>query len=552
MAIMIVMRLIVASIATLHAREFLRATPKVLSERLSEAELRSTLLEEIETSLGAGSAGNRLLLLEANLLPVFNALPKNEHGRLGHATVRYALHRLFVMRHGWSIKGLRADATSWNSSSATGILLGQASSYVQDLFEQRLGGRGLALHELTVLASTIEHLIHNEAAGKMTSVFNVLEISPTSILSDSDANHVLDTYMMAFILGQDLSTLNLKVVKSLNAAMPTLFSGWQEAQEFVRRVKGNITNPGEEGDFASMVKTVEVVGEEYGSFQNIECRQLKSTLMKMEDRGTGRVKLSEFYKPALNGNWQFQESVSYLRKVGALDESDSTSKSVIIPNYLYSQANCIASSAFYAVCCKDECEGLLGHIEEKLVVPEATPQEIIRLVSNLPSSTITAPRKMSATLLRRLDDIASQHGGMIPLHGRLFAQWLHHAFPRECPYPHLSGTTSQQTTDEYLAESGDVGEATEEEMRQYMIENSTTDNTADSESVAVEELLEWSTVEELLVVRHEPQLAGATSTRATLRSFIMVVAACSLAYGLVKSFKLPGSASDLDHAKYVV
>merc|ERR550537_1532339 len=31
---------------------------------------------------------------------------------------------------------------------------------------------------------------------------------------------------------------------------------------------------------------------------------------------------------------------------------------------------------------------------------------------------------------------------MIPLHGRLLAQWLHYAFPRECPYPHMPGTVS--------------------------------------------------------------------------------------------------------------
>merc|ERR1719265_1177461 len=110
----------------------------------------------------------------------------------------------------------------------------------------------------------------------------------------------------------------------------------------------------------------------------------------MEDRGTGRVRLAEFYKPALNGDWQFQESVSYLRQLGALDESDSNSISVIIPNYLHSQTNCIASSGFYSVCCKDECEGLMGHIEEKLAVPEATPSAIQAIVQRLASSTISA------------------------------------------------------------------------------------------------------------------------------------------------------------------
>ena len=31
---------------------------------------------------------------------------KNELGKLGHTTVRYALHWLFVQRHGWYVKGL--------------------------------------------------------------------------------------------------------------------------------------------------------------------------------------------------------------------------------------------------------------------------------------------------------------------------------------------------------------------------------------------------------------------------------------------------------------
>merc|ERR1719410_2113414 len=29
-----------------------------------------------------------------------------------------------------------------------------------------------------------------------------------------------------------------------------------------------------------------------------------------------------------------------------------------------------------------------------------------------------------------------------PQHGRLFAQWLHHVYPLECPYPHEAGTTN--------------------------------------------------------------------------------------------------------------
>jgi hypothetical protein len=411
----------------------------------------------------------------------------------------------------------------------------------------------LNLHELAVLASTIEHLIHNEAAGKMTAAFNVLKFSPTATLNMEDANEVIDTYMMGFILGQNLTSLSLPKVKKLTQMMPEIFTGWRDAQEFVQRVRGNITYAEMNGsDFATLTRIVEVVGEQYGSFQNVECQELKRTLMSMEDRGTGRVKLSEFYKPALNGAWQFQESVGYLRQLGALDESDPNSISVVIPNYLHSQTNCIADSSFYAVCCKDECERLLGHIEEKIVAPEAKPSAIISLVRNLPSPTVSAPRDISSTLSSRLEDIAAHHGGTVPLHSRLFAQWLHHAFPRECPYPHLSGTTSQPTSDEWVAESGGLSEATEEEMRQFT-DVSSSESVTSQQPVAVEELLTWSTEEELLVVRPKPQMAGyAGSVRVGLRSLMMVGAACSLAFGLVKSFRVSGRVDAIDQGKFLV
>merc|ERR1719253_1846561 len=110
----------------------------------------------------------------------------------------------------------------------------------------------------------------------------------------------------------------------------------------------------------------------------------------------------------------------------------------MVVNYLTSQANCIASSDYYSVCCIDECEDLLVHLEKSIAAPEATATRISELISALPSSSIPVPRSLSATLLSRLEDIGASHGGTVQLHSRLFAQWMHHAYPRECPYPHMS------------------------------------------------------------------------------------------------------------------
>merc|ERR1719301_464105 len=110
----------------------------------------------------------------------------------------------------------------------------------------------------------------------------------------------------------------------------------------------------------------------------------------MEEPGTGRVRLSEFYKPALGGQWQFQESVAYLRQLGALDETDAEKPRVIIANYISSASNCIASSNFYSVCCMDECESLLGHLEREIAAPEAPSSHVAKLVSELSSSSVVA------------------------------------------------------------------------------------------------------------------------------------------------------------------
>merc|ERR1719253_2543783 len=116
---------------------------------------------------------------------------------------------------------------------------------------------------------------------------------------------------------------------------------------------------------------------------------MKETLVKMEYRGTGRVRLADFYKPALSGSWTFQESSSYLRALGALDESDPSQPSVMLANYITSPTNCIASSGFYSVCCKSECEALQGHLEEKIGAPEAKADTIVTLISFMPFNTAT-------------------------------------------------------------------------------------------------------------------------------------------------------------------
>merc|ERR1719199_2227571 len=177
----------------------------------------------------------------------------------------------------------------------------------------------------------------------------------------------------------------------------------------------------------------------------------------------------------------------------------------------------------------DECEGLLGSLEQQIVAPEASTTEITRIVS-LSSSSGTAPRKLSTALLDRLGEIAAEHGGSVPLHGRLFAQWMHHAFPRECPYPHLSGTTNPLTPDEWLETTGGETTATEEEMQSH-VEKAVASSLADGSIGAP---LPWSPEEELLVARPAMQ-----SDHGITRNAMMFLAVGSFAYAMFRNALAP-------------
>merc|ERR1719161_1263358 len=84
------------------------------------------------------------------------------------------------------------------------------------------------------------------------------------------------------------------------------------------------------------------------------------------------------------------------------------------------------------------------------------------------SETEEAPRELSAELVAALHQVANVHNGEVPLHGRLFAQWLHYAFPHECPYPHVTGKINPLTPSEWFKMKGRGTDASVAEVAQTM------------------------------------------------------------------------------------
>merc|ERR1719436_690917 len=166
--------------------------------------------------------------------------------------------------------------------------------------------------------------------------------------------------MQSYILGANFTAMTPMTLQTQSENILAAYPTWPDTQKFLREVHADAAPKRDELTFENIVSVVDEIGERYGRWQDAECRTMKNELVAMEDRGTGRVRISDFYRSAVqNEKWQFTETVAYLRQLGALDETDPAAPSVIIPNCINAPSNCVASSSFYSVCCMDECEDIL-------------------------------------------------------------------------------------------------------------------------------------------------------------------------------------------------
>jgi len=172
--------------------------------------------------------------------------------------------------------------------------------------------------------------------------------------------------------------------------------------------------------------------------------------------------------------FRFSESQDYLRSIGGLDESDPSLPQLLISNYLLGPANCYRSTAFHTFCCLNDCDAVLTEVERVVGGSFAKPDVLIPLVGNLTTSSMDEPQPLSTSLVERLSSVAAHHKGKVPLHGRLFAQWLHFAFPHECPYPHvtLKDGAGNALITSYFQGTSDAAQWTDDEMLPLVEEDS--------------------------------------------------------------------------------
>lgn len=461
--------------------------------------MASVLEQEIEMTVERSA---RREAWQEVLLPLFTVMPKNSYGSLGHQAARFLLHRAFSKRFGWFVRGLEPSNASWQGRPWEPKEEHEwVPDYLQDIIEKGRGEMGIDLNSLIAFASTLEDFIATESDGRLKMAFEVHGIALDADVDHTILTSLLRSYMVSYMMAGNLTVTDLEDFEDFKVEFAETDTDWPKTAEWLQSFEAeNLEVNQLQGlhFFKSLQKLVHKLGQQHHSFFNKDCQTLKASFGEMELFKPGRVRLSSFYQMGKIGRWDFEEKSDYLRTLGALDDSNPQDIQIITPNYVMSRVNCMEPSDFYVMCCRNECEDLMSHIEDKVGSSWADPQQLAVLVSELPSDTVAAPRTLSPTLLQRLDSVAANNGGKVPIHGRLFAQWMHHAYPRECPFPHAAGTTSPLTPNEWMLETGQSNSSVSREELDALLANNDQVNSSNENAHGAD--LPWSEDEELIVV----------------------------------------------------
>lgn len=517
--------------------------------------LRKDLQTAMEEVLGCGGQRvkpERLADIERVITPMWRTMPSaSGNGRLDWRSLRYVAHRYFMQTSSLLIKGLEPSRLLGDSDSGAAEILSKA---VPEHVDIMLGGhhveKGYSLDEAISFLAALEQLIFDSETHLLEKVYQQQKLPTQSTVGKHQVKNLLEAYLVHWMMGTDEE--GIRILLGNRTILEENFPHWHDLKGFVdgrvKTLEYERARSPESGFGQSLLDsrfnfddTHEVVGGITRSFQHYwesECSSMKNQLVDMDNTGTGRVSLKDFYGTGMDQDWRFGESENYLRQLGVLDESSPwRGKQVIIPNYLQAASNCIVSTSHYLVCCMNECEGLLGEIENQVGQPMATPEQILEIVGTLSSSSSEddEPPVLDKGLAEQLHSVAAPNGGQVPLHGRLFAQWLHYTFPRECPFPHKAGSFAAHTLTP--TEFGQEYFATKEEMTKHA-ENE--DSTGEGEA---DYMGQWSAEEELFA-DYSGHLTAPWEKRSGLSIFLFGIVGLIAALAFAKSGQAKGSTMD--------
>lgn len=432
-------------------------TPPSSPNKTMASESRANLFRK--AVLTSSTEMNNVLSMKAAMEATYRALPKNQHGLLSRSAASYLVQKYTMQVHQYSITGLGsdplvADGNASASNEKDAILQNSAPEILGALLESRQGGHGLTLHDVATLPVMLHMLVRDHAVEVMHQAFDKLAL--LGMLPEDGEGFSVETLVKLVWVWQwlhghdwklewDLLVGNMREPTRIMVMYGVLAVNLARTKFYQERDLRNPFKP----PMLSMADVVQLASQttaRMGEWSADECRVMKKQLVGLDPDGDGRVPLDVLYDQPMVTNGididdqllPLSEDEGYLRDTGALDKSIPKHPQLLISNYILGPANCVRSTALHAFCCLNECDAVLSNIERAVNGSSARPDVLAALLKNLTTPSMDEPQPFSEVLEAKLSDIAGQNHGRVPLHGRLFMQWLHFAFPYECPYPHTT------------------------------------------------------------------------------------------------------------------
>jgi hypothetical protein len=498
------------------SKKFLADGGKYHRASINSTAFKDDVMSAMSFMLGCGGqvTSHKVHTIRKTLAPMWATLPKTtDRDHIDRRSLRYLVHRYFMQTSSLMIRGFEPSRLVNESHWGVADILSQmVPAFVESVLEApHAKNTGFSITDAVHMVVMLEQLLFDSESTLLSKVYKHQSKPMEKSLSYRGLNQVLEQYMVEWMVEGDEEdmkvlasnrTLTKEVVPHFDELI-RFAEGRINALLYARQQRASKSHGKDIWDvkfsFADAHNLVAGITQSFASYWQSECDAMKISLVAMDTHNTGRVPLSKFYNQAISTDWRFGESEAYLRELGALDESSSQiGPQVIIPNYIQATSNCIVSTEHYLVCCASECESLMGEIELAIGAPMAFAEELLPIVGNMTAQTTVDDDDfpmLEGALAEQLDQIAEMHGGKVPLHGRLFAQWLHYAFPRECPFPHKIGMVSAVTPAEY----GDEYVATKSDMRKLASNATASDIPITMPKEELEWMSQWSPEEEFMV-----------------------------------------------------
>lgn len=410
--------------------------------RRERAKKTSSALQAALEHVLSGQAAKRLFGVEASVRPTFEAFPKNAMGQIPPEEIFPAIVRnYFAKEHGWQLRGLEPPSMSETGTTNAEVqdltlLKDHAPSVAQALEDVRRSGRGLSLSDVVGTIAALEHLAIEESVALLRKAYFLNKLDTAVELDEAELHEVLQSFLLIFRYGHDGNLTSVEEHQEIKARAKKA-NDWHVIVDFESAAVATSEHRGPNYDFEAAMDVARDITQKYGKWQNLECVDMKATLVGMSAGTPGLAPFTTFHTEPDHGTFQFSESVEYLRSHGVVEEAadGGDTVQVLIANYLLGPTNCIAFSQYYSVCCLSECESVISDIETRTQSPVSSADDLISTVEATATSTLDAPHKLSEDVASQLRRVAELHGGAVPLHSADFKRWLHAAFPNECPLP---------------------------------------------------------------------------------------------------------------------